>query len=77
MPVMDSYEHSLARSLAVWANDFSSSPSCVCPVLVKADLNAGTTFLWDSLCPMYLFSSQSTAIAQAGLKLDLVLGLQA
>lgn len=33
------------ESLAVWANDFSSSPNRVCPVLVTADLKAGTTFL--------------------------------
>lgn len=45
LPVNGSYKHSLARSLALWANDFPSSPSCVCPVLVTADLNAGTTFL--------------------------------
>lgn len=45
MPVNDSYEHSLPRSLAVWANDFSTSPNYVCPVLVTADLKAGTTIL--------------------------------
>lgn len=71
MPVIDSYEHSLSRSLAVRA------VQVVCVLFLLRQ----TSMLVPHFCgiPSVLStcSSQSTAIAQAGLKLDLVLGLQA